>query len=558
MVRARYKAPELLALASGAWLLPVFLLAAVLVGLTAWRQAPPSPAALIAWLILSLGLLVLSGLHIWRDGRLDSTGSILGLLAILLLLISLRLAFVEHVPLPLYVDSAAHYGIIRVLADGSSRTAPPGALALPPFMYYHIGYHIVLAAVATVSQAPLAGLMLVSGQLVLAAVPIPFFLIVHRETGSTVSGIFAVVLAGLGWYMPAHAINWGKYPALFSLPAILTTINLAYLAGEPALDPHSRRKLVSLAVLAGCVAFFVHTRALLVLAVICTAWALAAWWCRQRRLPQSILLTLVILVLTGEGMGLAADPALAQVLDPYLQSGIWITILVGLLSGFAFRAYPRLAFASLLTVALLFLTLFLPVPALVSGTLLDRPMVEMLLFIPLAVVGGAGFAGMLQHFRALDHRLGRAAGAFITLAIVVHALTHYSPYPSTCCSVVTPSDLVALDWIETNVPRAARIAIPSTQVRVASSRYTPAQGATDAGVWILPLTGRQTSDLAYWTDFTQVDALLVLCERGVTNVYVGSVSERFSVELLGKRPEWYKAELLLPGAAIFAVTGCGS
>ena len=44
--------------------------------------------------------------------------------------------------------------------------------------------------------------------------------------------MFAVTLGALGWYMPAHAVNWGKYPALFGLPAMLGAISLAYVASQ--------------------------------------------------------------------------------------------------------------------------------------------------------------------------------------------------------------------------------------------------------------------------------------------------------------------------------------
>jgi len=68
--------------------------------------------------------------------------------------------------------------------------------------------------------------------------------------------------------------------------------------------------------------------------------------------------------------------------------------LIGALSIIAFRKYPRLAFSALLTVALLTGGLFIPVPGSPYLTLLDRPLVEMLMFIPLAILGGLGCAGL--------------------------------------------------------------------------------------------------------------------------------------------------------------------
>jgi hypothetical protein len=38
------------------------------------------------------------------------------------------------------------------------------------------------------------------------------FFITKRETGSNIAALFTSLLAGFGWHMPGHAVNWGEIP----------------------------------------------------------------------------------------------------------------------------------------------------------------------------------------------------------------------------------------------------------------------------------------------------------------------------------------------------------
>ena len=147
-----------------------------------------------------------------------------------LILAVLRLAFVRGLLLPQYFDSAAHYRLIRSLVEVAGGVASSSSIAIPSVNYYHLGYHVLLAGVVSITGLPLSSLMLIFGQLMLALTPLSVYAFAHRASGSAPAALLAVVLAAIGWYMPAFAANWGKYPALLSLLPSVGALALTWTA----------------------------------------------------------------------------------------------------------------------------------------------------------------------------------------------------------------------------------------------------------------------------------------------------------------------------------------
>jgi hypothetical protein len=549
---------ESISLALGGWVLPVLPASILIIGLGILFKVHPDPLVLGTLMIGSMGVAVWS---LSKEKSAPARKSFLVplfLLLFFLVSILLRLAFIAHILLPPYFDSAEHYRIIQSLVGTVDGTRTAHGFTWPVASYYHIGYHAIAAVLTAAFHLDIKNVMLVSGQIALAAVPIPLFLIVRRVTQSNLAASFTVLLAACGWYMPAYSINWGKYPALFSLLPVEFTLGAAYLAGESGGKAERLRILSGMVLLGISVSFLIHTRSLIILGMIFAAWILASYWERQSIACRYLFLGGVLMVLIVEFILVMHNAILDPVLGPYINGGILATGLVSLFSAAAFQKYPRFAFSTLLVVGFLLSGLFLPVPFYAYTTLLDRPLVEMLLFMPLAVLGGAGCAGLIDLLQNRPSYIKKGAFVLLSGVIVVHAFTSFSFYPSDCCSFVTRDDLVALDWMGKNLPGNVRILIPSSNLSFSISPAPFQEIASDAGVWILPLAGRQTLSLLYSTDFAQPGVLETICQQGVTHIYVGGAGQGFDAGTLVKKPEWYTMVLFLPQAKVYRVTGCAN
>ncbi len=154
---------------------------------------------------------------------------------------------------------------------------------------------------------------------------------------------------------------------------------------------------------------FVHSRALIVLGMVVFAWIVSVWWGRLPQLHKHLIFILLLIALIVEVVLVQQRDILSLLFDPYLNKGVWVTSLVLFLAVFAYRRYPQLTFVNLVVVCLLIASLFVPVTGLFPGrdylTLMDRPYVEMILFIPLSLLGGLGFAGLEKTVKSSYQRV---------------------------------------------------------------------------------------------------------------------------------------------------------
>src|SRR5262249_44580445 len=152
--------------------------------------------------------------------------ALVSLLFLFCLAVPLRLAFLSNLIMPQYFDSVRHYMLIQSLLGNRQ----PGALTSVDGLgasYYHLGFHFLAAFTAYLLQADITKTILVLGQMILAASPLSMFFLLKQATQSNRAAIFAVLLAGIGWTMPAYAANWGKYPAVASLALIPFVLSIA-------------------------------------------------------------------------------------------------------------------------------------------------------------------------------------------------------------------------------------------------------------------------------------------------------------------------------------------
>lgn len=436
-------------------------------------------------------------------------------LLLFLLFAFLRLGYAAEALLPPYFDSAFHYGLIRRLLEMEAG-AP---LRWPLQGWYHPGYHLITAGLFSFTGGSLSRVMLHFGQLLLAALPVPLYPLVRRLGGRAFAGWLAVLLAGFAWSMPAHAVDWGKYPALLGLLVFEFALGAA-LSGAGRTTA-----------LAALIAPLVHTRLLVLLGLAGTAWLASG----ARRLSRW-LLPFALALLAAEVLGALRDPLLAAALKPYL---VWGTLPLLPLAALAFRHSPRAALACLLALTGMLAALFLPLtPAL---TLLDRPLVEMALFLPLALLCGLG-----------ADRLPRRWAVLLTVLALLLSFNQSNFLPSACCRLAGPDDLAALHWLNANLPSGAVVGIASAALQISPEGEPLREAGTDAGVWVAPLTGRAAVPLPYATAFLQPGDHAQLCARGIGWLYAGSGPLSFSVPA----SRAYREVFALPEARLFAVD-CG-
>jgi hypothetical protein len=278
------------------------------------------------------------------------------LVLILFLIISIyiRLAFISGLVVPLYFDSAMHYSIVtNLIASFKASTLP----AYNSFVggYYHLGFHVLVTALSLALSLDVKDVILVFGQIILVSIPLPLFFIIKRETQLDTPAIFATLLAGWGWSLPAHAVNWGKYPALTSILAFEFVLCSTYLL----LQSTKRRRwiLICLFCLSVLMSTFIHTRSLIliIIALISSAFAMA-WY----KLPRYVRYPVFCLTITPLIILLfiaRSKPILSMAVNPYQSGGLWSTLLILSLSPFALKEFPRAAFSGIISLLFLFSSL---------------------------------------------------------------------------------------------------------------------------------------------------------------------------------------------------------
>jgi len=516
----------------------------------------------VVFLLLASGL-GLGTLLLQRQRKTTNTGGIWTLAGLALLLgglALLRMSFLRSLFLPPYFDSVEHY---QIVSDLLHPEGPPQAfytLARLTQRYYHFGFHALGAWVSALTGASPADTILVLGQLLQALIPISLFFPLKAATRSDAAALFGVLLAGFGWRMPAFASNWGKYPALTGIATFSFGLGVAFLALS-SISKKERWALLGLALLAAVLSTLAHTRSAILLIAAVGSWFAAGKALQARRTWQSGMAATFTALLFWLAHQIAGDQSLLFMLQPYLRDGLIPSLLVVLLIPYGLKHFPQAMLAGLIWLLILLLSALTPSPDALERlgylSLLDRPFVQMTLFLPLTLIGGAGLAGLKRTLlqpstrKWADFQKRLWPFLFLSLCLVVslNALRGYDFAPSPCCQLVTQDDLAAYTWIRENLPTEATILIASNR--------TPTQTfGVDGGIWINALTGRQAKKWPHNTPLDSREALEKICATGATYVYAGGTSSRFSVEMMASQPAWYQALFVRPRAYLFAITGC--
>lgn len=471
----------------------------------------------------------------------------------LLFSIFIRLAFLAEAIFPAYFDSAQHYqniqNVISVYENKSS--------SLFQFNYYHLGYHFLSASLIYLFQFNETSFMLVFGQIILAVLPISFFFILKKITQSNTVAFFTCLVAAFGFHMPAHLVNWGKYPALLSLVGFQFVFCLGYILVKHNLTQNQKSKLYWLIVLSIPITALIHTRTLIVFLLLATSLFIASQINKIPIRAQYFSFILLFIIFGIEIYYIAQNPALSPLITGYTQRDLWALILVLFLIPFSIKSFLHLVYFLLTTLCFSMFFLFLPISLFNYGTqtLLDRPFVQMLLYFPFSIIAGLGVANLIvttQKTPYVKFLISFALFGFVLLNVKFN----YNFYPSDCCQLVSRDDLTAIAWIENNLSLDAKILIASSRLYVTSYEPTQTQAGVDAGIWIQPLTNRNTHFIYISTNFEEQESLAYVCEEKIKYIYIGSTPQSFNEIQIASKPNWYQPIFLLPKVRIYQVIGC--
>jgi len=457
----------------------------------------------------------------------------------LFVLLLIRLAFLKHIILPPYSDSPIHYQIVRGFLDSEVGTNSNLSIGNIFKNYYHFGFHSLVAWLSSITNTnPLNGMSFI-GQLFLVIAPLSIIFAVKIITGDGASALFGGLLTAVGWYMPAFAENWGKYPALASLAVLPAVAALLYLW---KLDrKHSFAHYFWVCVLVAGMALL-HTRAIvtLLLFMICIMAANRFLLDHKFGAFQSVRFALLYIF--------ALWPLKTYLVDFY--SGWMVAVVLCLLLPFAFREFSKISVAVLLfTLGIWLITDF---PHLFNPNyrgVLDRQYVEMMLYIPLSLLDGMSVAGVLKS-PLLSNNLRLPVMAILVGIVLLSFSYHSAIRPDPCCDYFKEADQSAFSWLQNHAKK-------NDLVLISVFDNNGQMLGTDAGIWVYPLLGLNTNKIRFDTEWTEQSDVSGLCANSTNDVfiYAGGRSFSFSEEQLSQKIEFQ--EVFRTGETrIYELTSC--
>ena len=449
---------------------------------------------------------------------------------------------------------------------------------------YHFGFHTLSATLAMMSAWPLNRLLLNFGQLLNALVPLAIYSAVWLASRRRDAGLIAAFLVALPFFFPAYYATWGRFTqltAVIILPLLLA-LTWRLLRGKEQWP----RVWWLIALLAAGL-FLTHFRIFIYyLPFVFLIWVIGLGR-RSRWLAYAAGLSLLLVLPRLAQLLAGANPLqrVGQTIPNYNnfptsyfttgweQAFVYLAALFAVLAVIAAirrRSWAALPLMLLAWVASLFLLLSTDRIGLPGTSLVNLNSMYIMLFVPLSMFLGL-IAAPIWCWLRVQHWLMQLAGYLLVGLILGAALLFGVRQQISILNSQTilahPEDLIALRWVDENIPADAVIAVNSWQW------LGETWAAADGGAWLLPLTARAVStppiDHIYnpdlfrevrafnqtatavtdWSDPLQADWLR---EQGITHIFVGKKGGFFDPAVLIRNPG---LELLYGrhGAFIFAI-----
>jgi len=487
--------------------------------------------AIGAALLLSLGLfsLVLRRRHLGLlplPDRID-----LALVVLFALGLGFRLAMVRDLDVPAWVDPAHHAVIARLIVEGGAYPASYAAYVAAGAANYHPGFHALVAGLHWLSGLEISQAMLLLGQVLNALIIPAVYLLTAGLTHDRPAGLFAALAAGFMTVMPTYYTSWGRYTQLAGLLALTAgaallgrlleqrvffpTLPLNAPAQISEISKRGATRLAILSALAGGGLLLVHYRVLGFLALLMLAVFLSELLRSLDKIPLWISLGRA-LAWIGAALALGALvslPWLSQLINTLLRPALGLGATqpepLTIDWGYLLPAYGKpalwLALAGL-AIAILRARWFGPALALWIGLLfmsanqgvltlplagqINKTSVEIMLFMPIAALGGYAVSFALAALgRWTPARLQPLGAPLIGLGMLCVCwlgIRQLMPILNPETLLFRQPDRPAIAWVEEHIP-------PDQTVLINPFLWGyGAYAGRDGGYWITPLAGVKT------------------------------------------------------------------
>ncbi|MFZ2098630.1 MAG: hypothetical protein WAV05_18515 [Anaerolineales bacterium] len=428
--------------------------------------------------------------------------------------LAVRLIMVRDLATPAWVDSVHHALITRlIMKSGAYPSTYLPYLDISPSSY-HPGFHSIAAAFTWLSKLDIAQSLLVLGQVLNALSVFSIYLFTTILTRNSSAGLFAALITGFITPMPAYYTSWGRYTELTGLLVLPVVLALF----QAWLDARKNARMVLIILLGAITAgglFMIHYRVIAFLVALLFSFSLLLILSRMsgtKRKTSHLLLLIGITALLGiflvfpwfiqtlktTVLPIAKTPLATSVAFfqdfswPYLTSAFGKQSLalggLGLLWGLIRR--QRFAFMLLFWVLILFFLANMAALKLPGGGLISNASVEIMLFIPISILGGYFFDQILAHWKDLlpNKLIIPAMGIiFIFLGFISYmGARQLIPIINPVTILSRSADLPAIQWINDHLP------LDNTIVINPFAWGYGLYAGSDGGYWISPLSGRQT------------------------------------------------------------------
>lgn len=446
----------------------------------------PTGRQVLGWLVrASGGLLLIAALVIWR---LWQTRNLL---------------------LPAWVDSLHHTMIVQLISEHGGLPADLAPFLDAPF-HYHYGFHLITALFSQLSGLDAAQSVLWFGQVINALVALSVYRLARVIWKTRWQALFAALLVGFAFQMPAYYASWGRYT--LSAGLLLLPLAMAQALTISRRWPRAGQ-VAELMVLTTGIAL-THLTALLLLgffvAALLVEGAVRGRAARRSPVDAQAGTTVGAAAAALGGVCLAlpwllwmynsfSSEAQIRYVSPGAdQTSYWeyILFLLGPLHNTILLGLAGVALVGCLIYskekALPAWGLLLALLTLPWGLRLGpyRPdHMAIVLFLPAALLLAGALGGIFRWLKKIPVRIPRQV-VQVCLGLLVCAGIGWGAWETrdvinNSTNLVTQADLDAAAWIKENTPADSRFFINSTQWMNEVYR------GVDGGYWLTLLTGRE-------------------------------------------------------------------